>query len=252
MAKWQALCMLALTVLLSDCASKPESISHSPISDAGQLVLVTSAGWDAPTGHLRTFERTEAGWREVGSARDVTLGRAGSAWGIGLHLPEIKAGPLKREGDGRSPAGAFAIGFAFGYPDHVDTGLEYHPMDANDWCDDVSGSRYYNRIVNTAKVGEAAVKGASEPMRRDLHVDGDQRYRIGFVIEHNPAGGDMQGSCIFAHVWKSPEDATAGCTAMSDANMQALLRWLDRDRNPRFVLLPEREYARLQAQWLLP
>jgi hypothetical protein len=39
---------------------------------------------------------------------------------------------------------------------------------------------------------------------------------------------------------------------MSDANMQALLRWLDRDRNPRFVLLPEHEYARLQAQWLLP
>jgi L,D-peptidoglycan transpeptidase YkuD (ErfK/YbiS/YcfS/YnhG family) len=125
-------------------------------------------------------------------------------------------------------------------------------MVANDWCVDVSGTRYYNRIVNTARVGDAAVKNATEPMRRDIHFDGDQRYRIGFVIAHNPAGGDRGGSCIFAHVWKSPQDATAGCTAMSDADMQQLLRWLDRNRNPRFVLLPEAEYARLQAQWLLP
>jgi L,D-peptidoglycan transpeptidase YkuD (ErfK/YbiS/YcfS/YnhG family) len=116
----------------------------------------------------------------------------------------------------------------------------------------VSASPLYNRIVDAADVGADAVRGSTVPMRRDLHAGGDQRYRLGFVIEHNPAGGDMQGSCIFAHVWKSPDDATAGCTAMSDANMQVLLRWLDRDRNPRFVLLPEREYARLQAQWLLP
>ena len=61
-----------------------------------------------------------------------------------------------------------------------------------------------------------------------------------------PTGPDM------LHVWKSPEDATAGCTAMSDADLQGVLRWLDRDRSPRFVLLPEAEYARLQAQWLLP
>jgi L,D-peptidoglycan transpeptidase YkuD (ErfK/YbiS/YcfS/YnhG family) len=252
MTALRTVCLLALAALLAACASKPDPISHSPVADAGQLVLVTSAGWDAPVGRLRTFERTETGWREVGSARSVTLGRAGSAWGIGLHLPEVKVGPRKLEGDGRSPAGAFDIGFAFGYPEHVDTGLEYRPMDANDWCDDVSGSRYYNRIVNTAKVGEAAVKGASEPMRRDIHADGDQRYRIGFVIEHNPAGGDNGGSCIFAHVWKSPDDATAGCTAMSDADMQSLLRWLDRNRHPRFVLLPEPEYARLRAEWMLP
>jgi len=245
------LSLLALVASLAGCASKPDPVEDTPLAGAGQLVLVTTPGWDAPRGRLRTFERTETGWQEVGRARDVTIGRAGAAWGIGLHVPEIN-GPKKVEGDGRSPAGAFGIGFAFGYPEHVDTGLEYHAMDENDWCDDVSGSRYYNRIVNTAKVGEAAVKGASEPMRRDIHADGDQRYRIGFVIEHNPAAGDRRGSCIFAHVWKSPDDATAGCTAMPDAEMQALLRWLDRNRNPRFVLLPESEYARLQAPWLLP
>src|SRR5205085_414028 len=81
-------------------------------------------------------------------------------------------------------------------------------------------------------VGAAAVKGSTEPMRRDIHVNGDHRYRIGFVIEHNAAGVAYGGSCIFAHVWKTPADATAGCTAMSDEDMQALLRWLDRKRTP--------------------
>jgi L,D-peptidoglycan transpeptidase YkuD (ErfK/YbiS/YcfS/YnhG family) len=89
-------------------------------------------------------------------------------------------------------------------------------------------------------------------MRRDLHADGDQRYRIGFVVEHNPDGRDRAGSCIFAHVWKAPGAATAGCTAMSDADMQQLLRWLDRRQSPRFVLLPAREYERLGEAWKLP
>jgi L,D-peptidoglycan transpeptidase YkuD (ErfK/YbiS/YcfS/YnhG family) len=146
----------------------------------------------------------------------------------------------------------FVIGEAFGYPESAETGLDYHAMQATHWCDDVSGTRYYNRIVDTKQVGEDAVKGASEPMRRDLHVDGDQRYRLGFFIAHNPKGAAMGGSCIFAHVWKSPTDATAGCTAMSDEDMQALLRWLDRRREPRFVLLPRAEYVRLRELWKLP
>src|SRR6478735_8588403 len=243
----RSLCVPALAILLASCGSSPKKVEQSsPLEAAGQVVLVTSPGWDAPTGTLRTFERTETGWREVGQARNVTLGRAGSGWGIGLHEPQV-VGPRKQEGDGRSPAGIFLVGEAFGYPEKVDTGLEYHAMDAGDWCVDVSGSLYYNRIINVAKVGEHAIEGSSEPMRRDLHADGDQRYRIGFVVEHNPSGADRGGSCIFAHVWKSPDDSTAGCTAMSDANMQDLLRWLDRRRNPMFVLLPEDAYAQLRA-----
>jgi L,D-peptidoglycan transpeptidase YkuD (ErfK/YbiS/YcfS/YnhG family) len=161
-------------------------------------------------------------------------------------------GPRKREGDGRSPAGVYAIGEAFGYPETLETGLEYHGMLEGHWCVDVPASPLYNRIVDTREVGAAAVKESSEPMRRDLHVDGDQRYRIGFVIEHNAAGRRMAGSCIFAHVWKAPGEPTAGCTAMSDPDLQELLRWLDRRRSPRFVLLPRAEYERLKPAWRLP
>jgi L,D-peptidoglycan transpeptidase YkuD (ErfK/YbiS/YcfS/YnhG family) len=251
MTMLRSMCATAMAILLAACSSNEHKVDNSPLAAAGQVVLVTSPDWNTPTGTLRTFERTEAGWREVGQARPVTIGRAGSAWGIGLHIPQT-VGPRKQEGDGRSPAGIFHVGYAFGYPEHVDTGLEYHAMDAGDWCVDVSGSRYYNRILNVAKVGERAIEGSTEPMRRDLHANGDQRYRIGFVVEHNAGGADRGGSCIFAHVWKSPDDATAGCTAMSDADMQALLRWLDGRRNPMFVLLPEDAYAQLRSEWMLP
>jgi len=250
MRELRVLLSILLCALLAACAAT-RTREAAAVDAAGQLVLVTSPGWDAPAGTLRTFEREGDRWREVGSARPVTLGRAGSAWGIGLHSPQAD-GPQKREGDGRGPAGVFEIGIAFGYPEQVDTGLAYQAMSDTDWCVDVVGSPYYNRLVDSAKVGAEAVKGASEPMRRDHFFDNDQRYRIGFVIEHNAQGRDRGGSCIFAHVWKSPADATAGCTAMADADMQALLRWLDRRRNPRYVMLPQAEYARLRAQWKLP
>jgi L,D-peptidoglycan transpeptidase YkuD (ErfK/YbiS/YcfS/YnhG family) len=237
-----------LALALAACASTPSR--HSPLAGAEQLVVVTTEDWDAPRGELRTYERDGDGWREVAGARPVTIGRAGAAWGLGLH--DAQGGAQKREGDGRSPAGAFAIGEAFGYPESAETGLLYHAMLPSHWCIDVSGSPVYNRIVDTRDVGMQAIEGSTEPMRRDVHVNGDLRYRLGFVIEHNAAGAAMGGSCIFAHVWKSPTDATAGCTAMSDDDMQSLLKWLDRRRTPRFVLLPRAEYSRLRGAWRLP
>lgn len=110
----------------------------------------------------------------------------------------------------------------------------------------------YNRIVRASDVGKAAVKGASEHMRLDLVNDGDQRYRMGFVIEHNPAQKPMAGSCIFAHLWKRADAPTVGCTAMTAATMQSLLVWLKPDDHPVFVLLPREAYERLQPSWQLP
>ena len=62
----------------------------------------------------------------------------------------------------------------------------------------------------------------------------------------------MAGSCIFAHLWKTPDTATAGCTAMAPATMDAVLAWLDPAQRPVFVLLPASEYRALQAAWRLP
>jgi L,D-peptidoglycan transpeptidase YkuD (ErfK/YbiS/YcfS/YnhG family) len=244
-----------LVLALAGCAHAPSSAGEANRwQHARQMVVVTTGGWDDIHGELHTFERSDGGdWREAGAARAVVIGRTGAAWGIGLHdTPAGDMGPVKREGDGRSPAGVFGVGEAFGYAPTAATGLHYAAMDAGDYCVDVSGSPLYNRIVDSAEVGADAVKDSTEPMRRDLHADGDQRYRLGFVIEHNPQATAMGGSCIFGHLWKTPDTATAGCTAMAPESMRSLLGWLDADAQPVFVLLPIDEYQALQAAWQLP
>jgi L,D-peptidoglycan transpeptidase YkuD (ErfK/YbiS/YcfS/YnhG family) len=240
-------------LLLAGCTTVGPQADATAWRDARQLVLVTTADWGANTGTLRTFARDDAGgaWREQGNAAPVSIGRSGSGWGIGLH-PAQTSGPAKREGDGRAPAGVFAIGEAFGYAGHADTALPYAQMQASSWCMDVVASPLYNRIVDAREVGDAAVQGSSEPMRLDLHNDGDQRYRTGFVIEHNPDARKGAGSCIFAHLWKAPGVPTAGCTAMADATMQRLYGWLRPDAKPVFVLLPMAEHDRLKSVWHLP
>ncbi|MDQ3205035.1 MAG: hypothetical protein M3Q40_00655 [Pseudomonadota bacterium] len=238
---------------MAGCAhdSAGKAGARRPLDEAGQLVLVTTVGWDADRGELRRYERDGSTWSQVGEAAPVTIGRAGAAWGMGLHDAQ-PGGPLKREGDGRAPAGAFAIGTAFGYAASAQTALPYAPMQAPHYCIDVPDSPLYNRIVDAGEVGDVAVAGSTEPMRRDIHADGDQRYRLGFVIEHNPQAQPGAGSCIFAHLWKSPTDATAGCTAMEPAVMESLLAWLQPRQQPVFVLLPQDQYARLRSSWNLP
>ena len=238
-------------LLLASCTTMPAPGSGHAWDDARQLVLVTTPDWDATGGTLRRYERgADGGWRETGAAVPVTVGRHGSAWGIGLHPPQ--AGDQKREGDGRAPAGVFRVGSAFGYATDAETALPYAAMHAGSWCMDVVDSPYYNRIVDAREVGAEAVEGSSEPMRLDLHNGGDQRYRQGFVIEHNPAAVKGAGSCIFAHLWGRPGQPTAGCTAMAAEAMQALYGWLRPEAGPVFVLLPEAEYASHSQAWRLP
>jgi L,D-peptidoglycan transpeptidase YkuD (ErfK/YbiS/YcfS/YnhG family) len=248
-ARRSILASLALAVTLTGAVRA--EVANTPWHASRQLVLVTTANWNVDHGTLRTFERVGDGWREVQAAVPVTIGKNGAGWGLGLNVPQ-SSGPVKREGDNRSPAGVFRIGDTFGYAAKIDTSMPYLALNATEYCVDVSGAKHYNRIVDANVVGAAAVKGSTEPMRRDLHANGDQRYRMGFVIEQNPQAKPQAGSCIFGHLWKSPTDATAGCTAMTPATMQSLLAWLRPKDQPVFVLLPQREYERLRATWQLP
>jgi L,D-peptidoglycan transpeptidase YkuD (ErfK/YbiS/YcfS/YnhG family) len=222
-----------------------------PWQGARQMVLVTIDGWNTDQGTLRRFAREDDRWVAVGAAWPVVIGKRGAAWGLGLQPPRDD-GPVKHEGDNRSPAGVFRIGTAFGYAPHIATAMPYRALSATDWCMDVVDSPYYNRIVDAKQVGAAAVKGSSEPMRRDLHVHGDQRYRMGFVIESNPDARPEAGSCIFGHLWASPTTGTAGCTAMTPESMRDLLGWLKPEDHPVFVLLPRQAYAALRDDWQLP
>lgn len=238
-------CLTSLVCSATLAADEADVFAHSE-----QMILVITPDWNSSKAELRRFTRQDGQWHAASIALPVAIGKSGSAWGLGLHSPQ--PGQQKREGDGRAPAGIFAIGPAFGYAQSVSTALEYQAMTAQDYCIDVSDSPLYNQIVDAAKVGKDAIAGSTEPMRRDLHAEGDQRYKLGFVIEHNAKQVPAGGSCIFAHLWKSANSTTAGCTAMSEPVMHDLLEWLDRGKRPRFVLLPRDEYERVRIAWQLP
>lgn len=244
--------LLATSITLAAQGQEVSNLFQSrlPWSGARQLVVVTTPDWDSTRGEMRRFTRTGEGWEQVAGEVPVVIGREGAAWGAGMH--PMQPGPEKQEGDGRSPAGVFALGIAFGYAESANTRLSYVPMSASDWCIDVVDSPLYNQIVDARDVGLDAVAGSTEPMRRDVHVDGDQRYKLGFVIEHNPANEPGAGSCIFAHLWSAADSPTAGCTAMAEPHMRETLAWLELDANPVFILLPQQEYDRLRSAWHLP
>ena len=244
-----AICLLLAATAL---AAVGDEARRDPLAtDVRQVVVVTTADWNASHGKLQRFARNAGEpWRPVGEPCRVTIGRAGCGWGVGEHPPQ-GGEPIKREGDGRSPAGVFRIGPAFGRADRIETRLTYLPLDRGHWCIDVPDSPHYNEIVHEDVVGAAAVAGSTEPMRRDIHLSDDQ-YRIGFAIGHNPARDPGAGSCIFAHLWKAQGAPTAGCVGMDEADLRELLAWLDEAAAARLVLLPTSEYDRLRGAWRLP
>lgn len=233
------------------CATGQPASAPQAWRDARQLVLVVTDGWDATTGTLQRFELRDGRWQTASTPSPISVGRNGAAWGLGLH-PAQSDGPQKQEGDGRAPAGVFTLGEAFGYAGEAATAMPYRPMQATSYCIDVPDSPLYNRIIDTRTEGEAAAKGSTEPMRLDLHNNGDPRYREGLVIGHNPTATPRAGSCIFAHLWRTPGEPTAGCTAMAAETMDGMLAWLRPDARPVFVLLPRAEYERLAHAWRLP
>jgi len=244
-----ALAVTALAAALSAAALTP----LPPLADSQQAIVVVTDDWDASQGRRQAYERkgTDGAWRPHGPAFTVAVGRNGSAWGAGRVVrPNDK--PQKQEGDGRSPAGIFSIGPAFGYAPRIASAMPYQQMQATHYCMDVPASPHYNRIVDAKDVGADAVVGSTEPMRLDLHNKGDVRYREGFVIEHNSLAVPGRGSCIFAHLWRKPGEATAGCTAMDPRHMQALMAWLKPDARPVFILMPKPLYRDWERAWDRP
>lgn len=225
---------------------------RNPLSKARQLVVVRTARWDTLGGRLDVYERTHEsdGWRAVREPYAITVGSAGLGWGTGLHGSAAGKGPVKREGDRRSPAGAFSLSAVYGYAsgDAIgDLAMPYIPLDSTTVCVDDPASRYYNMIVDQTNVAVQDWRSAER-----MRLSGPW-YRWGVIVDHNAdprIAGD--GSCIFLHVWGYPSEPTTGCTSFDEEHLLELLRWLKPSEHPVLVQLPEEEYQRLRAGWRLP
>jgi len=237
--------LIFLVPLLSLAQPQPE---RTPFQDSRQLIVVTTSDWTATTGKLERYERRSDGWVRVGEAVEIVVGRSGFGWGIGAVPTEVGNGqPVKKEGDGRSPAGVFPVGAAFGFAEQKPDWLKlpYIPLTSATECVDDASSEYYNAVVDRIQTQRPDWK-TSEKMR-DIAV-----YEWGVIVNQNSARQRGAGSCIFLHIWNGPQRPTAGCTAMDQRQLVEIMRWLDPAANPMMVALTSSEYERLRSSWQLP
>jgi D-alanyl-D-alanine dipeptidase len=233
--------LLLITILLS-ALLQAQGVDIT--SSAKKLIVVTSAGWNDVNGTMIRYERKGKNWKKVAEPIAIVVGKNGMAWDDHFAERSTEAStPIKHEGDGRSPAGVFRISHSFGFAPKITSGEFYLPITPTTECVDDVSSRYYNQIVDRLHVKDVDWN-SSEKMRQ---VDG---YRYGGVVAYNDPATSGRGSCIFLHIWSGPGQGTAGCTAMPDADAQALLRWLD--EKTVLVQMPKAEYERVKAELQLP
>ena len=206
-------------------------------SAARQLLVVQTSGWSASSGILQRYEKRSDRWQKAGKAIAVKVGKNGLAWGRGLHRIPRGSKRIKREGDGRAPAGIFRLPYAFG--DRA-LSLSYpcHRMTRRHHCVDDSRSRYYNRIIDSRSVQKDY--SSFEHMKFPSGL-----YRYGLFVDHNPQRIPGAGSCIFIHIQKKSGKPTVGCTAMKQPEILGILKWLDPKKQPLLVQAPRNEISRL-------
>lgn len=123
----------------------------------------------------------------------------------------------KREGDGATPLGTFAIRQLFYRPDvysDIETGLSKEALAPNDgWCDDPQSPAYNRFVSHPCPFG-------AEHLWRD-----DGIYDLIVVLGHNDDPvilGD--GSAIFMHICRNDKEPTEGCIALDRVDLLTLLK----------------------------
>jgi D-alanyl-D-alanine dipeptidase len=251
-ALFNLLFLLSIGVFASSAAAKePDAFASSM-----QMVVVTTPDWSSPQAVLQRFERERRGkrWKAAGGLITVVVGKTGLAWGSGVLPIEVRVrsatDPLKKEGDGKAPAGVFRLSKIFGYALQERPGwkMPYLNLTSSIQCVDDTDSKFYNQLVDASRISPDWGSHENEKMLRS-----DDLYRWGVIVEHNTNPAlPGKGSCIFMHIWRGPGQPTVGCTAMPQADLEALLGWLDAARKPLLVQMPETQYIKLRKYWHLP
>lgn len=202
--------------------ARPAGAVGAPRSDADldalaygahQLVLVTARTHRSTSGRLSTWARREdRTWAQRTAPEHAWLGVTGVA------EPRDK-----REGDGRTPAGSYALPYAFGTRPDPGLAVRYRritgPWDV--WVDD-STDPHYNQWVDTRRV--AARSSESLPS-----------YEYAAVIDYNTHPVVRgKGSAIFLH--QSRGRPTVGCVSLPIPRLLRVLRWLDPAAAPRIAV----------------
>lgn len=122
----------------------------------------------------------------------------------------------KREGDGCTPVGSFALRRGFYRPDRLPRPATALPLEAltqaHGWCDDPGHPDYNTQVT------------LPHPARCETMWREDAVYDVVVVLGHNddpPVAG--LGSAIFLHVARPDWSGTEGCVALALPDLLELL-----------------------------
>ena len=200
-----------------------------------ELIVVTAPRASATAGTLTAQARSAPGgrWRRVLGPWPAELGRRG----LSAH---------RREGDGTTPVGIFAIARTLYGNAARPRGLRerYRRLGCGDWWDEDPASARYNRFV----VMPCGVTPSFAPRSEALWTE-KVAYPYFAVIEFNAhpirRGRGAPGSGIFLHSWI--DAPTHGCVAIHRSRLLSLLRWLAPSRDPVIAISVAHRRARSRS-----
>lgn len=177
-----------------------------------QMVTVATPDPASATAKLSAWSRVDGKWhRDIGPV-DAFIG----ADGIG----EAK------EGVSRTPVGVFGLTEAFGIAPNNGTRLPYFTVDEQDWWVSDVESPEYNKHFRCPPGDCPFNERAGERL-----IAAGEVYNNVVVIDYNrdPVTPGA-GSAFFLHV--SAGKPTAGCVAIPQSDLDAVMRWLDPAKKP--------------------
>ena len=182
-----------------------------------QLILVYNDRPDRVSCVFRRYEKRNGQWRETAYPLRSNVGRAG-----------IAPYGEKREGDGRTPSGAYPMGFAFGYVRDIDLSWPFVVVSKQHyWISDPEDPLYNQMTQQTPRTDNF------EYLRRD-----DEVYRYAAVVEYNMRPIEKyKGSAIFFHIESGFDRGTAGCISVTRRKTVEVLQWFDPQKVPYMLIV---------------
>lgn len=122
-----------------------------------------------------------------------------------------------KEGDGKTPTGAFRFIKAFGIFENPGAKMEYTQVDERHYWVDDSGSRYYNEFVDIEEIEKDW--GSAE------HIcEYGESYHYVLATSYNEGKIAGAGSAVFLHCTSEGMESTAGCVAVPEFFMEKIIK----------------------------
>ncbi len=152
----------------------------------------------------------------------------------------------KCEGDAKTPLGLFNLGVSFG-THNLAINYPYIKIQNNDYWVDDSMSQYYNMFI---RIGEEIISFnypyiaslKSKKFNSAEHLkDYEKQYEYAVFIEFNSHKKindtieQNKGSAIFLHCHGN-KNYTEGCVAISKNDMEYIMNYLNKNKNPKIQI----------------